>query len=78
METGPFPKGECMRCGFAYRLSLLRKEWSGARVCPDCYDPRPDDLRPIPVRPEGLPKRNASPETEPRFVEINEIKKEDL
>lgn len=78
METGPFPKGECARCGFGYRLSLLKKEWSGARVCPECFDRKPEVLRSPRVRPEGLPKPNAAPETPPRFVDTNEITRDDL
>lgn len=75
---GPGAKGECMRCGFTYLLADIRKEWSGARVCPECFDPKPEILRAPRIRPEGLPKPNAAPETPPRFVEINEITRDDL
>lgn len=68
MTFGRGPKGVCMRCGFEYRLSRLRKEWTNFRVCPDCWDPKPEDLRPLHVGPEGLPRPNASPEPPPVFV----------
>jgi hypothetical protein len=57
------PYGECMRCGFKYRLPQLRKEWTGLRVCGPCFDPKPPELKPPKYKPEGLPKPNASPET---------------
>lgn len=75
---GPGAKGDCMRCGFTYRLTQIRKEWTGARVCPECWDRKPEILRAPPVRPEGLPKPNASPEVPPHYVAINEITRDDL
>jgi len=68
----------CMRCGFRCKGSELRKEWTGARVCNACWDPKPEDLKPPRIKPEGVPKRNSSPEPEPRFVAINEITRDDL
>lgn len=42
----------CDRCGFKYKSSRIRKEWSGLRVCSgpgtnDCWEPRhpQDSLR---------------------------------
>jgi hypothetical protein len=61
------PQGECQRCGFAYPLRKLRKEWTGLRVCPEDFDPRPAELKPPKYKPEGLILPNASPETEPVF-----------
>jgi hypothetical protein len=61
------PYAECQRCGFKRRVPQLRKEWTGLRVCGDCFDPRPADHRPPRYRPEGVPVRNASPETEPIY-----------
>ena len=77
-REGPYTKGECMRCGFVYDLRDIRKEWSGARVCPDCWDKKPEILKAPVVRPEGLPKPGAAPETVPYFVAINEITRDDL
>lgn len=57
-----------MRCGFKRRLNELRKEWTGLRVCADkCYDPKPPELKPPRYKPEGLPRPDASPQTEPIF-----------
>lgn len=65
----PAPWGECQRCGFKVRLSAMRKEWTNLRVCTDCFDPRPADIRPPHYGPEGLPRRDAAPATEPVFKE---------
>lgn len=63
----PAPWGECPRCGFKRRLNTFRKEWTGQRVCPPCWDPKPPQNRAPKVKPEGVPVRHAQPETEPVF-----------
>lgn len=68
-----------MRCGFIVEPhTRLRKEWAGLRVCKDCWDPRPAELRPPSVKPEGLPVRGVSPEPEPIFREEGEFGGDDL
>lgn len=77
----PYVKGECARCGFKKNLRDLRKEWTGLRVCSACFDPKPEEMKPLPrFKPEGLPRKNAAPETEPIFIEpgVNDIRPEDL
>lgn len=37
------------------------------KVCKACYDPKPADMRPPRLRPEGLPVRNPRPEPDPVF-----------
>ncbi len=62
------PYGECQRCGFKRRLTALRKEWTGLRVCRDtCWDAKPPDHKPPKFKPEGVPVPGAAPETEPVF-----------
>lgn len=70
--------GICDRCGFKLRLAKLRKEWTGNRVCSKCFDPKPADLRPPRVKPEGLPVRDARPEPPPIFREEGELGGDDL
>lgn len=67
-----------MRCGYDFRVNKLRKEWTGFRVCPDCYDCRPADTRPPRLQPEGLPVANASPATNPIFREEGDFGGDDL
>lgn len=54
--------GCCDRCGFTYRLADLKTEWTGLRVCPDDYDPRPSDMSPPNIYPEGVPLPGARPD----------------
>lgn len=63
------PWAECPRCGFKVRLRSMKKEWTGLRVCPPCWDARPPDTKPPKYKPEGLPRPNAQPATEPVFKE---------
>lgn len=63
--------GDCQRCGFKFRLSELSLEWTNLRVCSDCWDPRPAELTPPNVGPEGLPRPDASPEMPEVFVDWN-------
>ncbi len=43
----------CDRCGFKYKASKLKEEWTGFMVCKSCFEPRhPQDfLRGIPDDP---------------------------
>ncbi len=66
----PAPWGSCMRCDRKRRLTALKKEWTGLRVCADtCWDPKPAELKPPSYKPEGLPRPDASPQLEPVFRE---------
>lgn len=60
--------GTCQRCGFKYRLSELKREWSNLLVCDPCWDPLPDTFVPPVVTAEGMPLPNASPEAPDVFV----------
>lgn len=39
----------------------MRAEWTGLRVCPPCLDPRPPQMTPPNVYPEGMPFFDARP-----------------
>lgn len=36
----------CDRCGFVFPYADLRREWTGLRVCADCFDPKHPSLTP--------------------------------
>lgn len=55
----------------------MKLEWSNLRVCDECWDPRPPELSPPNIYPEGLPRPDASPEMPDVFVQT-EIGPEDL
>jgi hypothetical protein len=54
--------GSCDRCSYKFRHAALRKEWTGLLVCSECWDPKPADLAPPRVYPEGLPVRDMRPD----------------
>jgi hypothetical protein len=78
-------KAVCQRCGFDYKNTQLRLEWTGLRVCSgagtnDCYEVRhPQDFV------KGKEDRQAPPWVSPEPDEIdvsvgsgNEVSAEDL
>lgn len=55
----------CDRCGFKMHLSDLRKEWTGLKVCSECYERRhPQDF----VR--AVPDRMSVPEPRPEAADV--------
>ena len=46
----------CDRCGQRYRYLKLRKEWTGLKTCPDCFEPNHPQLEPskVPFEPQVL------------------------
>tara|TARA_R100001460_G_scaffold20618_2_gene42584 strand:+ start:3374 stop:3712 length:339 start_codon:yes stop_codon:yes gene_type:complete len=71
---GKFAKGLCDRCSFEYKLSELKEEWNGAKVCPDCYEPKHPQLEPLTATadPEALyrPRPNNDQEEGEGFVVV--------
>lgn len=67
----------CQRCGFEYKSDQIKKEWTGLRVCRDCWDPRhaQDFVR-------GKSDKQAvpwsSPEGEDQFLNIGDVTRDDL
>ena len=57
----------CDRCGFQYKYSALKEEWTGFRVCNECFEPKHPQLEPPRhvSDPEGLrfPRPSRSPRT---------------
>tara|TARA_R100001510_G_C7575040_1_gene150083 strand:+ start:7 stop:390 length:384 start_codon:yes stop_codon:yes gene_type:complete len=53
---GLYAKAICDRCGFRYDYLELQQEWTGFKVCPECYEPKHPQLEPIthPSDPEAL------------------------
>lgn len=68
------PWGICDRCAGKYRLygapDCLRTEWTGLKVCFTCWDPRPPEMTPPKVWPEGVGIPNAKPEPPNIFVDV--------
>lgn len=45
----------CDRCGQRWRRSAMLTEWTGLKVDARCLDPRPPQMQPPNVYPEGIP-----------------------
>ncbi len=72
------PPGICMRCGFKFHVSQLRREWTGMRVCHgvgtnDCWEARnqQDFVRGVPD-PQQVPG-GPVPEPPDVFVDPEDI-----
>tara|TARA_R100000654_G_scaffold26444_3_gene50099 strand:+ start:10818 stop:11120 length:303 start_codon:yes stop_codon:yes gene_type:complete len=44
--TAKFTVALCDRCGFKFKLLDLKKEWTGFKVCHECYEPKHPQLEP--------------------------------
>lgn len=58
------PYAICDRCDRKKRLDELKSEWTGLKVCDQCWDPRPVHLTAPRINPaEGAAIPGARPET---------------
>ena len=53
---GKFSYGVCDRCWFRTRYLKMQREWTGFKVCSECYEPKNPQLEPPahPTDPESL------------------------
>lgn len=51
----------CDRCGTRFRRSQMITEWDGLKVDIKCLDPRPPQMIPPVIYPEGVPFTDARP-----------------
>jgi len=68
-------KAQCQRCGFNHRNTELRLEWTGLRVCSECFEERhPQDML------QGREDRQAPPWTspDPTPVDVGTVTPDDL
>jgi hypothetical protein len=65
----------CDRCGFNFRSNQIKLEWTGLRVCRDCWEPRNEQ-----DFVQGIADRQAPPwvRPEPDPVDVGVITPEDL
>jgi hypothetical protein len=54
--TGKYSFAICDRCGFKKKYNEIKEEWTGFRVCSECYEPKSPQLesRKHVVDPEAL------------------------
>jgi NMD protein affecting ribosome stability and mRNA decay len=71
---GKFARALCDRCAFEYKLSELKQEWNGAKVCSECYESKHPQLEPLTAKadPEALykPRPNNDQEEGEGFVVV--------
>ena len=72
--SGKYALALCDRCSFEYKLSELKEEWTGFKVCSECYEPKHPQLEPKPhvSDPEALykPRPNNDHEVGEGFVVV--------
>jgi NAD-dependent SIR2 family protein deacetylase len=44
--TGKFSYAICDQCGWQFKYYVLKKEWTGFKVCDECYEPKHPQLEP--------------------------------
>lgn len=68
---------QCQRCGFTRYASQIREEWTGLRVCGDCWEPRhPQEFVTGKVDDQAVPYAN--PPSEPVFLTVNQVTRDSL
>ena len=66
---GKYSYGVCDRCGFRVRYLQMRMEWTGFKVCPECYEPKHPQLEPPYSKPDPEALQNPRPDRlEPTIV----------
>lgn len=67
----------CMRCGYQRKADQIKLEWTGLRVCHECFEERhPQDY--VRGRKDKQSPPWTSPEPDDYFLSTNEVQPEDL
>lgn len=83
IEASAYVSGDpwaiCDRCGERHRHSRMAKEWTGLLVCKaTCLDPRPPEMTPPKIWPEGVPINDPRPYPPDTFVGPGDVTPGDL
>jgi hypothetical protein len=74
-SAGKYAKARCDRCGEKIKYQALRKEWTGLKVCKQCWDPKTALEFPtnFPTDPEALrdPRVDNDVEANHGYVQID-------
>lgn len=64
----------CDRCGFRYPYAEIKAEWTGLRVCPDCWEPKHPQLEPTKKDlSDPKPLRHPRPDTHEEAIDPSEL-----
>ena len=66
--TGKHSLAICDRCGFRYKYTQLRKEWTGFFVCSECYEPKEPQLDTLPHAADAQALKNPRPQVPASLV----------
>lgn len=67
--SGKYALGICDRCGQEFMLNELKKEWTGFKVCYECYEPKHPQLEPKRHIADPIAVRQPRPE-QPGHLEV--------
>ena len=76
---GKFASGKnasaiCDRCGFSVPYREIRAEWTGLRVCGDCWEPKHPQLEPTKKDlSDPKPLRHPRPDTHEELIDPAEL-----
>lgn len=70
--------GICPRCGFDRPIREFRREWTGLRVCRDCWDPKHPQMNVRGVADRQQVPGGPLPEPPAVFVDPGDITADDL
>mgnify|MGYP003624377625 FL=1 len=65
---GKHALGICDRCGQQYKLNSLKKDWTGFKVCFECYETKHPQLLPKRNFSDAIALRDARPDQVPRVT----------
>lgn len=72
--SGKFSSAVCDRCGFPVPYNSIKAEWTGLRVCEDCFDPKHPQLEPTKKDlSDPKPLRHARPLTHTEEIDPAEL-----
>jgi hypothetical protein len=72
------PPAICIRCGRKVHVSDIRREWTGVRVCYECWDPKHPQLNVRGIRDQQQVPGGPLPEPTDVFIEPTATKPSDL
>lgn len=72
--TGKYATAICDRCGFQVPYNEIKEEWTGLRVCADCWEPKHPQLEPTKKDlSDPKPLRHPRPDREQQPIDPAEL-----
>jgi PHP family Zn ribbon phosphoesterase len=71
--SGKYALAICDRCGFEYKYTSLKKEWTGFRVCNECFEVKHPQLEPVNHVADAQALQNPRPAVNAADVDANQM-----